>query len=174
MTITIRRAVAGDAQFLPAIERSAGEAFRTVPHLAWIADHDVMPVEEHLAYIATGTSWVAVDAANQITGFLSAEHTEDALHIWEVSVCSALHGQGIGRALMDCADSYAAEHGLAAVTLTTFRAVPWNEPLYQRLGFQTLNRRELGPRLTAILDNEAGHGLPGDQRCAMRKRLLSR
>ncbi len=173
MTITIRCAVPRDAPFLPAIERSAGEAFRTVSHLAWIADHDVMSVEEHLAYIATGTSWVAVDGADQITGFLSAEHTADTLHIWEVSVCSALHRQGIGRALMDCADAYAAEHGLPAVTLTTFRAVPWNEPLYQRLGFETLKRNQLGPRLAAILDNEAGHGLPGDQRCAMRKHLAN-
>lgn len=171
MTIQVRQAVEADASFLPAIERSAGEVFRTVPHLAWIATEDVMSVDRHLAYIRTGTSWVSVDARQKITGFLSAEHAPDALHIWEVSVCSVLHGQGIGRALMEQADQCARSLGLAAVTLTTFRNVPWNEPLYQRLGFETLKREALNARLAHILDNEAAHGLPGDQRCAMRKVL---
>lgn len=171
MTIAIRQAVEADAPFLPAVERSAGEAFLTVPHLAWIAADDVMSVERHLDYIRTGTSWVSVNEAGTITGFLSAEHAPDALHIWEVSVCSVLHGKGIGRALMKQAEQCARGFGLDALTLTTFRNVPWNEPLYHRLGYTTLERDQLNARLANILNNEAAFGLPGDQRCAMRKIL---
>jgi hypothetical protein len=58
--------------------------------------------------------------------------------------------------------------GLNALTLTTFRDVPWNAPFYARFGFETLAPGELDPRLEAILRAEIAHGIPGDRRCAMR------
>ncbi len=57
---------------------------------------------------------------------------------------------------------------MEALTLTTFRDVPWNAPLYQRLGFELLTGPEIGERLARILVGEAERGLPGDRRCAMR------
>jgi hypothetical protein len=44
----IRLAEIRDAELLPGIERSAGERFRLIPELAWIADGDDLPVEHHL------------------------------------------------------------------------------------------------------------------------------
>ena len=54
----IRFAVKDDAQFLPEIERSSGEAFRQIPHLEWIADDDVQSVERHEDLIRQGLAWV--------------------------------------------------------------------------------------------------------------------
>ena len=69
---------------------------------------------------------------------------------------------------VDSRDPFAAyATNLAAVTLTTFRTIPWNCPFYERLGFRTLDETELSPRLTAVLDEEAGQGLARDARCAM-------
>ena len=59
MAVQIRHAVSADAALLPDIERSAGELFRTVPDLAWIAGDEVMSAEAHLEHIAQGTVWVA-------------------------------------------------------------------------------------------------------------------
>jgi ribosomal protein S18 acetylase RimI-like enzyme len=167
----IRLAQDQDATFLPDLEQSAGEAFRTIPALAWIADEDNLSVERYRELIAQGTSWVAVDAQDQPIGFLSAEILTDALHIWELAVRLDQQRSGHGRALIGKAIEVAQARGLAAVTLTTFRGVAWNEILYQRLGFQTLTPMEAGERLHGILLGEAERGLPPDQRCAMRLAL---
>jgi GNAT superfamily N-acetyltransferase len=170
MAIQIRHAVPADAALLPDIERSAGSLFRTLADLAWIADHQIMSAEAHLARIAEGTVWVAQDEEASLIGFLTAEGAGDELHIWELSVHAGHQGRGVGRQLMEAAEAYARRAGLSALTLTTFRGVPWNEPFYARLGFETLEGAAIGERLSALLRDEVLHGLPGERRCAMRRR----
>ena len=46
-------------------------------------------------------------------------------------------GKGIGRRLIACVADRPAK-GLASLTLTTFRDVPWNAPFYARLGFEMI------------------------------------
>ncbi|MBB2191271.1 GNAT family N-acetyltransferase [Gluconacetobacter azotocaptans] len=168
---TLRTARPADAPGLPDVERSAGASFLALPDLAWIASHDVMPADGHLEAIAQGTCWVTEDATG-LTGFLTAGvAAEDGrvLHIRELSVRADRQGQGLGRRLLDHAARHAAAHGLSAVTLTTFRDVPWNAPFYARAGFTLLDDDALTPRLRAILAEEAAHGL--HRRCAMRREV---
>ncbi|MFT3978231.1 MAG: GNAT family N-acetyltransferase [Sphingomonas bacterium] len=167
---TIRKAQPSDAAKLPAIERSAGEAFRQIAHLAWIADDEVQSVERHLELIGQGTAWVALDDDGPV-GFLSAEADHDRLHIWELAVRHDRQGRGIGRRLVETACSWAGEQRFASVTLTTFRQISWNEPFYRSVGFRTLEDEELTPALAAILRHEVEIGLPGSERCAMRRTL---
>jgi len=155
-----------DVSLLPNIERSAGESFRELPDLAWIADDDVMAGETHLKYVTNGTSWVAV-ADGQIVGFLCAEIVERNLHIWLLAVRQEWQGNGIGRRLMKTAIDHAHCNKLESVTLTTFREVPWNEPFYRSLGFEIIESTKVEPRLDQILQDEINHGIPGDLRCAM-------
>ncbi|MEP6621325.1 MAG: hypothetical protein ABJE47_18510 [bacterium] len=82
----IRLAERRDATRLPAIERSAGQSYRQIPDLSWIADGDDQSVERHLELIALGTNWVVVDHPDSPIGFLSAEVLGDSLHVWEVAV----------------------------------------------------------------------------------------
>lgn len=56
--------------------------------------------------------------------------------------------------------------GLASLTLTTFRDVPWNAPFYARLGFEMITT--LTPELREKREEETAHGLAYDARCAMR------
>jgi GNAT superfamily N-acetyltransferase len=170
--VRVRAATQADAPLLPAIERSAGEAFRAIPELAWIADGAVQSVEAHQAFARAGTSWVVVDQDEQIVGFLSAERCGGELHVWEIAVRRDQQGQGAGRALIDAALAHAKDHGLTAVTLTTFRDVPWNEPLYAHFGFVTLGAEQMGERLSQVLEDEGAAGLPLERRCAMRLALL--
>jgi len=171
--IKIEIADTSDAQFLPDIERSSGEAFRHLPSLTWIADDDVQSLERHLELIELGQAWVA-RSDQGIVGFLSAERFVNSLHIWQMAVHSDFQKKGIGRALIDEAKQAAASAGLTNLTLTTFRHVAWNEPFYASCGFRTLKPNDLCERLKATLDAEERAGLPLDQRCAMSCSILER
>jgi ribosomal protein S18 acetylase RimI-like enzyme len=168
----VRAATEADAAGLPAIERSAGDAFREFPGLEWIADDTVQSIEAHLVYARAGWSWVVSNDEGEIVGFLSGQRFDAEFHIWELAVRRDQQGRGAGRELLDAAIAYARAQNLAAVTLTTFRSVPWNEPLYAHFGFITLGAGEVGERLGRVLDDEKARGLPPERRCAMRLNLL--
>jgi len=167
---TIRLATQQDAAAMPDIERSSGEAFRIIPNLAWIADDKVTSQERHAALIRLGAAWVSHDASNEITAFLTAEVREDVLHIWQMSVRSDQQRKGIGRNLIQAAENWASANQLVAMSLTTFRDVPWNAPFYASCGFQ-----EVDPNFYSVLQStleaEQQAGLPIEQRIAMLRLL---
>ncbi|CAI9398410.1 hypothetical protein ANOBCDAF_00034 [Pleomorphomonas sp. T1.2MG-36] len=165
--ITIRAASERDADDLPDIERSSGAIFRGWAGLEWIADDDVQSPDQHLTLMSQGVALVAEDRERGAVGFLNGEMTPDGLHIWQIAVHLDWQGQGIGRMLIAEAGRIARESGAKALTLTTFRDVPWNEPYYQRLGFHTLAEEAIPPRLLKVLENEGKAGIPVELRCAM-------
>ena len=167
----VRPAEIRDADILPEIERSAGEVFRSVTELAWVADHEVMAAEAHKTHIAQGTVWVAEDESSRILGFVTAERFGDDLHVWELAVLHDHQRKGVGRRLMRAALDYARARELRALTLTTFRGLPWNEGFYAGLGFRTLDGAEIGHRLATLLLREVQQGPPTETRCAMRMRM---
>lgn len=171
MDTVIRLARAEDVSHLPEVERSAASSFRLLFDLAWIADGQPTPAEDYLPLIDHGTIWIAEDANGRVQGFLAAEQVDTDLHIKEVSVRAEDQGRGIGRRLIKAARAHAEAATLSALTLTTFRDVPWNGPFYARLGFEMLMPPSLVPRLSATLASEAARGLPRERRCAMRLRL---
>ena len=165
--ISIRLATVDDAAILPDIERSAAKAFLAIAGLEWIASGTVMSAEQHRIYIDEGTVWVAA-TGKRCFGFVTTAIYGDALHIIELSVEDGHQGKGVGRHLLETAKEYATKNGLAALTLTTFRDLPFNERFYQKLGYQTLEETTLPERLAGILRSEFENGLPGERRCAMR------
>ncbi|ADF60325.1 GNAT family N-acetyltransferase [Enterobacter cloacae] len=165
LNITVRPTRPGDVTALPAIERAAGERFRDYPELAWLAEGDVISAEQHLDYAERGLSWLAL-ANDQPVGFILAELHVSSLFIVELSVHLDWQGKGIGRRLIACVADQARKRGLASLTLTTFRDVPWNAPFYARLGFEMITT--LTPELREKREEEMAHGLAYDARCAMR------
>ncbi|HBL5002154.1 GNAT family N-acetyltransferase [Enterobacter cloacae] len=165
LNITVRPTRPGDVTALPAIERAAGERFRDYPELAWLAEGDVISAEQHLDYAERGLSWLAL-ANDQPVGFILAELHVSSLFIVELSVHLDWQGKGIGRRLFACVADQARKRGLASLTLTTFRDVPWNAPFYARLGFEMITT--LTPELREKREEETAHGLAYDARCAMR------
>ncbi|WP_368267856.1 GNAT family N-acetyltransferase [Enterobacter cloacae] len=165
LNITVRPTHPGDVTALPAIERAAGERFRDYPELAWLAEGDVISAEQHLDYAERGLSWLAL-ANDQPVGFILAELHVSSLFIVELSVHLDWQGKGIGRRLIACVADQARKRGLASLTLTTFRDVPWNAPFYARLGFEMITT--LTPELREKREEETAHGLAYDARCAMR------
>jgi GNAT superfamily N-acetyltransferase len=162
----IRLAREADAPFLGGIQRSAGDLFRTLPDLAWIAGEPVEEADAYLPLIAAGTVWGAETTDGVLAGVLLADVTGGALHIVELAVAAGQQQRGIGRALLDAARDHARAQGLAALTLTTFRHVAWNGPFYARYGFVELREDALDEHLARIVHAETARGLPN--RCAMR------
>ena len=165
--IIVRAASEREADDLPEIERSSGAVFRGWPGLEWIADDDVQSADQHRALISKGVALVAEDRERGVVGFLNGELTSEGLHIWQIAVHLDWQGRGIGRRLIAAAGRIAADRGAKALTLTTFRDVPWNEPYYQRLGFHTLAEEDITPRLLKVLESEGKAGIPVELRCAM-------
>ena len=165
----VRPALAHELAALAEIERDAGQRFATVPELAGIPEVAVPP-GALAAALARGQVWVATVAAT-IVGFAYAEILDGAVHLEELDVSSAWGRRGIGRALVEAVVADARRRGLPAVTLSTFRDVPWNAPFYARLGFRVLERAMLTPGLAALAAHEARRGLPEALRVVMRREV---
>ncbi|MBI2424242.1 MAG: GNAT family N-acetyltransferase [Candidatus Hydrogenedentes bacterium] len=114
-----------------------------------------------------GTLWVALDARGAAVGFACAEQQGSCAHLGEVDVLPEHGRQGLGARLVQAVIQWAREAGLSAVTLTTFRHLPWNAPFYARLGFLEVSPDELEDHLRAILERETDSGLDPAKRVAM-------
>jgi len=162
----IRPTRPADLAVIQRIELDAGALFRAIGMTA-IADDPVPTIEALTDYQRAGLSWVAVDHTDQPVAFILVKRVDGNAHIEQVSVHPDHAHQRIGRTLIDHVERWAANQGLAALTLTTFRDVQWNGPYYQRLGFAVLPDAEQGPELRALMIEEAAHGLDPEHRIAM-------
>lgn len=171
--MSIRAARADDLASLVEIERAAGETFRPLG-MDLVADDDPGSVEELTPYADGGRAFVWVDAHDRPVGYLILDLVDGAAHVEQVSVHPAHARQGIGRALLERAASWAGARGLPALTLTTYVDVPWNGPYYERLGFRYLAPDEETPGLRAIRDHERAAGLDAWPRACMRRSLRRR
>jgi GNAT superfamily N-acetyltransferase len=153
---------------LVAIEHEAGALFKTIG-MPEIAYDDPGTVPELEPFRAGGRAWVAVDADDRPIAYLISAVVDDCAHVEQVSVAPAHARRRLGAALIDHLVGVAAVEGRPAVTLTTFRDVPWNAPYYERLGFRVIAPADQGPELAALVAEEAER-IPGHApRVAMRR-----
>jgi GNAT superfamily N-acetyltransferase len=138
-----------------------------------VADDDPGSIAELAPYAEDGRAFVAVDTTDQPVGYLLLDVLDGAAHIEQVSVHPDYARRGIGRALIDRAESWARDRGLPALTLTTYVEVPWNGPYYERLGFRYLTADEETPALRSIRESERRSGLDAWPRACMRRELDS-
>lgn len=172
----IRLAEARDLARLQDIERAAGAPFRDIG-MSVIAEDDPPTIDDLADHQSRGRAWVAVDeraGSDTVTAYLLLGLVDDAAHIEQVSVDPAFGRRGIGRWLVEAADDWARQHGLVALTLTTFADVPWNAPYYSRLGFLLMADDELGPQLQALRHHERERGLDAWPRVCMRRPVVNR
>lgn len=165
--ITIRALRVADVDDVRALEVAAGERFRSIG-MDRVADDDPPEPAELLAAADAGRAWVAVDDEDRAVGYVLARRLDDGVHVDQVSVHPGSQGRGVGRALIDHV-AWDAPHGWTSVTLTTFRDVEWNRPLYEHLGFRVLAEHELTDGLRRIRDQERAAGLDPASRVCMRR-----
>lgn len=171
MDVTIRLAQVADIPQIIAVECSAVQIYRQIPDLSFIADGDEMSEQQHLAFIAKQSEWVAENAASAVVGFIAARVYQSNWHIAELSVAEHWQRRGIGKRLINVVKTQAAHHGIRRLTLTTFIDVPWNAPYYRCHGFIVIPPDRLTRALQHILAQEVVMGLPAENRCAMEFKL---
>jgi GNAT superfamily N-acetyltransferase len=166
--VQIRPALTGELDVLAELEMAAGVLF---------AEHGLTEVaamgrspQSLVPFVTAGDAWVA-DVDGRAAGYIIVEPVDGCLHIEQVSVHPDFTRQGFGTALLDHVASVAHERGYPAVTLTTFRDLPWNAPFYERCGYRILTTDEETPGLKAIRAHEAALGLDKWPRCCMRRDL---
>ena len=164
----IRRARRDELEMLREIERDAGRAFAAIG-MCEIAGDEPLSVTELERFVRAGHAWVAVDSSGHPVGYILSDVVDGCAHIEQVSVAPAYARRGIGAALINYLDARAAAENRPALTLTTFRDVPWNAPYYTRLGFAVLGPAEQGPELRARVQQEASSIPSAAARVAMRR-----
>ncbi|GLZ42084.1 GNAT family N-acetyltransferase [Actinokineospora sp. NBRC 105648] len=143
---------------------AAGEMFREVG-MDEIADMPTPPDEVLGAFADEHRAWVWIESL-VVAGFLLAEEVGGCAHVAEVSVHPDYRGRGFGGHLLTHVGAWAWGQGMPAVTLTTFRDVPWNAPYYERLGFRVVEPSEA---LREVVAREALIGLDPALRVCMRR-----
>lgn len=115
-------------------------------------------------HLEGGTLWV-VETGGEPIAYLAARAAGQRLHIDELDVDRHHQGRGLGRRLLETAAKWARANGMQQLSLTTFRAIPWNGPFYARFGFREWPPDDAPAEIRDQLAHEADLGLP--DRCAM-------
>ena len=158
-----------DLPFLPAIEIAAarllaGHAPESV--LTEATSHADLEEAQRLGHL-----WVAI-ADDRPVGFAHVEVLVPGIaHLEEIDVHPEHGRRGLGSRLVKAVCEWARTAGYQSVTLTTFRDVPFNMPLYARLGFEVIPPGEIPASLLSIIDDETRRGLDPTRRVAMRRDL---
>lgn len=166
LNIDIRDAQLSDIDALIWVEKSAVQAFLSIPKLAWLAQTDTLPVEYHYQFIEHDYSAVAVDETKHVVGFMYAKQYENDLYILEFDVDVTKQKQGIGQQLIRYMMNKAKHDGFKRITLTTFNDVPWNLPFYEKLGFKIWHQ-PLPEYLKHKIQREIDFGLDSASRSVM-------
>lgn len=163
---SVRLGTLADLPAVAAVERSASALF-VGTHMAWAAGGLTLPRRLLRAGVARGLLLVADEGGP--VGFIIAAPAYGTLFIEELSVAGPQQRRGLGRALLAAMEGRARELGVAALTLTTDRTLPWNGPFYASAGFSETD----GPVwLMARLREQARQGNDAARRCAMRKEVV--
>lgn len=166
----IRFATPGDVQALPDIERRAALLFKTHPEDLGIPEslyQQSNSIDTFAMAQKAGRLWVASRDGFEVIGFALVLDIAGYAHLDELDVLPQHGGQGIGSALLAAVCAWAKTEGYAAVTLRTFRDVPWNAPFYRRRGFRVVDGATLSAEHAALEVSEQQRGLRSELRVTM-------
>jgi GNAT superfamily N-acetyltransferase len=137
---------------VPAIEQVVNEAY--LRYVERIGKKPGPMLDDYKARVAEGAVSVLI-SAGEIVGVIVLLPEADHLLLDNVAVLPARHGVGLGRRLMEFAESEARRRGYTEIRLYTHALMHENLAMYPRLGYEEYARGE-----------QAGY-----QRVFMRKRL---
>jgi GNAT superfamily N-acetyltransferase len=165
--VVIRAARADEIAVLGDVERDGDRRYRGYDGVPPGFDDTAAPALLGAA-VDEGRLWVAMAGVGHgagatsddgtLIGFALVEMIDGLAHLAQVSVRLGWQGRGVGGRLIATVAGWAADRGLAAVTLCTFADVSWNRPLYEHLGFVVVapERWTSGVRAVFAADGELG------------------
>jgi predicted N-acetyltransferase YhbS len=162
----IRLARPEDAEAFHLVEEDAAGLLRDEPSLTGTVIPPAASAVDHARTISKGRSLVALQA-ERVIGFAAIRTVGRELHLAELSVKRAHQRCGVGSLLIRAMMIDARNSGYRAITLNTYRDIPWNAPFYARFGFVEVENFEGRGHLAESREEAAALGLPMDRRCAM-------
>jgi len=165
--ISIRPARRAEIQRVRQIERLSATRFLGTD-LASLADDEPTDAETLERRIAEGGLLVAEESAEAVA-FVMFREVEGCAYVEQIDVLPSHAGRAIGAALLQAVAAIARRRGLAALTLSTFREVPFNAPYYRRLGFVEV--AVLSPAMQDIRREHEARGLDETARVFMRREV---
>jgi GNAT superfamily N-acetyltransferase len=171
---SIRLARQSEVGRLPDIERAAARLFETYPGDLGVDRHwltEVKSIDELLTANDDGRLLVVVQDDGSVVGFALLKDLGLFAHLEELDVLPEHGRKGVGSALLEAVCSWAYTHGFSAVTLSTFRDVPWNAPFYERRGFSGVAPDDLPPELVRVVEAERAKGLRTELRVIMQREV---
>lgn len=163
---SITAARAQDVPFLAAIELAAAQLLRG--HAPQSVLDEITTDDDFRQAQASGRLWVAINQDIPVGFALVEMLASDLPHLEEIDIHPDHGRRGVGTALLRTVCDWARRSGYAAITLTTFRAVPWNMSFYSRFGFYELANDDIPPELSAVVADEQARGLDPSRRVVMR------
>ncbi|OUC91929.1 GNAT family N-acetyltransferase [Streptosporangium minutum] len=160
----VRWAEAGELDELAAVETAADGVFAAVGITFPPGTTMIEETDDPSRVLVAGTPPV---------GFAMIGWVDGAVHLDQLAVHPDHGRRGVGGRLLEAVCDHAASAGADAVTLTTFRDVPWNGPWYAQRGFDVLDPAEWGPELAALVVHERELGIELAPRVVMRRALRS-
>lgn len=162
----IRLARPEDADEFHRVEEDAAGLLREEPSLAGTVIPPTASTADHARTIRKGRSLAAL-SGERVIGFAAISTVGRELHLAELSVERAHQRCGVGSLLIRAMMIDARNSGYRAVTLNTYRDIPWNAPFYARFGFVDVENFEGREHLAESREGAAALGVPMDRRCAM-------
>lgn len=118
-----------------------------------------------------GRLWAALGQGAQPVGFALATELDGQAHLDEMDVHPDHGRRGIGTRLVHTVIDWATSKCFDALTLVTFRHLPWNAPFYEGLGFECLSEQQMGDGMFELFREEREAGIDLDKRVGMRFEL---
>lgn len=130
----IRRPTADEA---PALAALVDEAY--APWVARVGRKPAPMLDDYAARIAASQAWV-IGEPGALLGILILEDNPDGFLLENIATSTAARGQGIGRRLLEFAETQARAAGHASIILYTNALMTENIALYARIGYVETRR----------------------------------
>ena len=163
--IHIRPARADEIAAVRDIERVSASRFLGTDR-AELAQDEPTDAATLARRVEAGGLLVAADGDAPVA-FVMFRPVEGCAYVEQIDVLPSHARRGIGAELLDAVATIARGRGLAALTLSTFKDVPFNAPYYARLGFAVVEG--LTPGMTQIRAEHEARGLDETARVFMRR-----
>jgi GNAT superfamily N-acetyltransferase len=167
----IRLAEPGEVALLQEVERLAAMLFEDCIDQLLLTSQmleRVTSTDELAEAQRGGRLWVALSAADEPVGFALVKEVGHLAHLDELGVIPEHARRGTGSRLLQAVIDWAMQAGYPAVTLSTFKNIPWNAPFYERRGFRIVSPERLSRDHVQIVEAERIRGLRTELRVMMK------
>lgn len=153
-TFSIRHAHPEEYGRLAAIEEQADEIYRSLPGFEGLLE-EVGIVRANSAGGPDEKYKLVADENGQLVGMSVCDPVDDCLYLAQLSVVPDSQGKGVGTRLVQESLVLARSEGYRGLMLCTFGNVPWNQPFYEKCGFDVVAPSTCGPTFAAKATRDA-------------------